>query len=118
MEVLAVEGSHASVIGGAPAAAVVFAGEVARRTAADPRVVALRATVDAAAEEEQVRLAAELAERTAAVRAEVIGALADEFDAVHTVERALAVGSVHRIISAGELRPALVSALERGCSAR
>ena len=38
MEVLAVEGSYASVIGGAPAAAVVFAGDVAARTEADPRV--------------------------------------------------------------------------------
>ncbi|HEX8519918.1 MAG TPA: carboxyl transferase domain-containing protein, partial [Pseudonocardia sp.] len=38
MEVAAVEGSYASVIGGAPAAAVVFAGEVDKRTAADPRV--------------------------------------------------------------------------------
>ena len=43
MEVLAVEGSYASVIGGAPAAAVVFAGEVDARTAADPRVTALEA---------------------------------------------------------------------------
>ena len=38
MEIAAVEGSYASVIGGAPAAAVVFAGEVNKRTAADPRV--------------------------------------------------------------------------------
>lgn len=36
MTVLAVEGSFASVIGGAPAAAVVFAGEVNNRTSADP----------------------------------------------------------------------------------
>ncbi|MBC8093132.1 MAG: fused acetyl/propionyl-CoA carboxylase subunit alpha/methylmalonyl-CoA decarboxylase subunit alpha, partial [Pseudonocardia sp.] len=38
MEIAAVEGSYASVIGGAPAAAVVFAGEVNKRTAADDRV--------------------------------------------------------------------------------
>ncbi len=36
MTVLALEGSFASVIGGAPAAAVVFAGEVEKRTSADP----------------------------------------------------------------------------------
>ncbi len=41
MEVLAVEGSYASVIGGAPAAAVVFAGDVRARTDADPRVTEL-----------------------------------------------------------------------------
>ena len=38
MTVLALEGSYASVIGGAPAAAVVFAGEVEKRTSADPRL--------------------------------------------------------------------------------
>ena len=43
MEVLAVEGSFASVIGGAPAAAVVFTGEVNARTRADERVRAARA---------------------------------------------------------------------------
>src|SRR6202008_480830 len=43
MTVLALEGSFASVLGGAPAAAVVFSGEVASRTAADPRVTALQA---------------------------------------------------------------------------
>jgi hypothetical protein len=43
MTVLALEGSFASVLGGAPAAAVVFAGEVNKRTAADPRVTELQA---------------------------------------------------------------------------
>ena len=39
MEVTAVEGSFASVIGGAPAAAVVFTRDVDARTTSDPRVV-------------------------------------------------------------------------------
>ena len=43
MTVLALEGSFASVLGGAPAAAVVFAAEVSNRTATDPRVTALQA---------------------------------------------------------------------------
>ena len=43
MEVLAVEGSYASVIGGAPAAAVVFVREVDDRTRADERIRALEA---------------------------------------------------------------------------
>ena len=38
MEVVALEGTYASVIGGAPAAAVVFAREVDARTRKDPRV--------------------------------------------------------------------------------
>ena len=49
MEVLAVEGSFASVIGGAPAAAVVFTREVDERTRADERVRALEAAVAEAA---------------------------------------------------------------------
>ena len=43
MTVLALAGSFASVLGGAPAAAVVFSGEVNSRTAADPRVAGLQA---------------------------------------------------------------------------
>ena len=43
MEVLAVEGSFASVIGGAPAAAVVFTRDVNTRTAHDQRVKELEA---------------------------------------------------------------------------
>ena len=51
MEVLAVEGSFASVIGGAPAAAVVFTREVDERTRADERVQALERALAAAPEE-------------------------------------------------------------------
>ncbi|MGO9912860.1 MAG: hypothetical protein ACLPQS_17095, partial [Acidimicrobiales bacterium] len=40
--------------------------------------------------------------------------VATEFDRVHSVERAQAVGSVHRIIPPAELRPYLVAAVERG----
>jgi acetyl-CoA carboxylase carboxyltransferase component len=58
MEVLAVEGSYAAIIGGAPAAA--------------------------------------------------------EFEAIHDLERARRVGSVHAIVPAAELRPRLIAAIERG----
>ncbi|MGZ4650662.1 MAG: carboxyl transferase domain-containing protein, partial [Kineosporiaceae bacterium] len=117
MEVLAVEGSYASVIGGAPAAGVVFTGEVDARTRADPRVTALeRRLADAGHQEdaERGRLLAELAEVRAAVRSEKLGEVAAEFDAVHSIERAVAVGSVDAIIDAAELRPQLIDAVERG----
>jgi acetyl-CoA carboxylase carboxyltransferase component len=113
MQVLAVEGSFASVIGGAPAAAVVFTGDVDRRTDADPRVVELEGELTAADGEERARLRIRLADVRAAVRMEKLGELAAEFDAIHSVERALEVGSVHRIIPAASLRPALVEAIER-----
>jgi hypothetical protein len=62
MTVLALEGSFASVLGGAPAAAVVFAGDVNSRTAADPRVRELEARVAAASGTDRAALAAELDE--------------------------------------------------------
>jgi acetyl/propionyl-CoA carboxylase alpha subunit/acetyl-CoA carboxylase carboxyltransferase component len=105
MEVLAVEGSFASVIGGAPAAAVVFTRDVDERTQRDARVRAL---------EEQGASPAEIATVRDAVRTEKLGEVAAEFDAVHSVQRAQDVGSVHRIIPAARLRPELVAAIERG----
>ena len=114
MEVLAVEGSFASVIGGAPAAAVVFTRDVDERTRADERVRAAEAAVAAAAPDEVGARQAELASVREAVRTEKLGEVAAEFDAVHSVERAQEVGSVHRIIAAADLRPELVAAVERG----
>ncbi|MHA6629565.1 ATP-binding protein [Pseudonocardia sichuanensis] len=118
MEVAAVEGSYASVLGGAPAAAVVFAGEVNKRTAADPRVADLEARIAEArqngAEEEAARLTNELATLRPGVRAEVLGQVADEFDAAHSVERAQRVGSVDVIVPPTQLRPYLTDAVRRG----
>jgi len=111
---LAVEGSHASVIGGAPAAAVVFAGEVAKRTARDERVVELTAAAEAATGADRAHLRTRLDELTAQVRSEKLGELAGEFDTIHSVERAREVGSVTDIIPAARLRPELVAAVERG----
>jgi acetyl-CoA carboxylase carboxyltransferase component len=114
MEIAAVHGSYASVIGGAPAAATVFAREVKQRTEKDPRVAAARAAADAATGPEVGRLRAAIGQVTAAVRSQKLGEVADEFDAIHTIERALQVGSVDRIIAAEELRPYIVDALHRG----
>jgi acetyl-CoA carboxylase carboxyltransferase component len=112
MTVLAVEGSFASVIGGAPAAAVVFSRDVDARTAADPRVTELEARVAEADGPERARLATELAEVRAGVRAEKLGQVASEFDAVHSIHRAVSVGSVDAVIRAEELRPRIVEAIE------
>ena len=113
-EVAALEGTYASVIGGAPAAAVVFAREVEKRTAADPRVKELEAEVAAASGHEKTRLRARLREVTRAVHSERLGQVADEYDAVHSVERARRVRSVHEIIPASRLRPHLVEAVDKG----
>jgi acetyl-CoA carboxylase carboxyltransferase component len=114
MEIAAVEGSYASVIGGAPAAATVFARDVRARTERDPRVASLREAVVAASGPEAAALRAQLARVTEEVRSEKLGEVADEFDSIHTIQRAQSVGSVDRIIPAAELRPYVVDALERG----
>jgi acetyl-CoA carboxylase carboxyltransferase component len=118
MEIAAVDGSYASVIGGAPAAAVVFAGEVNKRTAADPRVADLEArlseAVESGADTNLARLRSELAGVRASVRSEKLGEVADEFDGRHNIERAQRVGSVHEIIPGPDLRPYLVDAVRRG----
>ncbi|MFG2063121.1 carboxyl transferase domain-containing protein [Micromonospora sp. NPDC048871] len=112
MTVLALEGSFASVLGGAPAAAVVFARDVDARTAADARVRELQARVAAAAGAERATLTAELDELRSAVRAEKLGEVAAEFDRVHDIHRAVQVGSVDAVIRAAELRPRIIEAIE------
>ncbi|GAA3560385.1 biotin carboxylase N-terminal domain-containing protein [Nonomuraea rosea] len=104
LEIAAVEGSYASVIGGAPAAAVVFVREVGARTERDPRVTAARESGPLS----------RLVEITQEVRAEKLREVAAEFDRVHSIQRALDVGSVDRVIPAAGLRPYVIDALQRG----
>ena len=48
------------------------------------------------------------------MRAEKLGEVAAEFDRIHSIQRAVEVGSVDAIISVGQLRPAIIDAIERG----
>jgi acetyl-CoA carboxylase carboxyltransferase component len=112
MTVLALEGSFASVLGGAPAAAVVFSGDVNARTAADSRVRELEGRVAAASGAERAGLTAELEGLRSSVRAEKLGEVATEFDRVHNIQRAVEVGSVDAVIRAAELRPRIIEAIE------
>jgi acetyl/propionyl-CoA carboxylase alpha subunit/acetyl-CoA carboxylase carboxyltransferase component len=114
LEVSALEHTHASVIGGAPAAAVVFAGVVSKRVFSDERIIALQREVDSATGAERVALRDRLTRLQKVVHSEKLREVAEEFDTIHSVHRALKVGSVHRIIPAPSLRPYLVDAIERG----
>ena len=114
MEVAALEGSQASVIGGAPAAAVVFAREVDRRTRRDPRIAELEREIADPDRTDKAALRARLEEMLETVRSEKLGEVAEELDGIHSLERALRVGSLHRILPAAELRPYLIDAVERG----
>ena len=113
MTVLAVEGSYASVIGGAPAAAVVFTGEVDKRAAATPAMRELDERIASAQNGERIRLRAEQATLRAATRAEKISEVAAEFDGIHDIHRAVEVGSVDAVIPASRLRPEIIEAIER-----
>jgi acetyl/propionyl-CoA carboxylase alpha subunit/acetyl-CoA carboxylase carboxyltransferase component len=114
LEVVALEGTHASVIGGAPAAAVVFAGEVDARARKDPRLQTLTQAMAQADNVEKGRLRAQWDELFKIVHSEKLGEMAEEFDRVHSVHRALKVGALHQIIPPANLRPYLIHAVERG----
>jgi acetyl-CoA carboxylase carboxyltransferase component len=114
LEVAALEGTHASVIGGAPAAAVVFAGEVEARTRKDERLQALNQAMLQADVAEKVRLRSQYSELHDVVYSEKLGEMANEFDNVHSVHRALSVGALNYIIPPANLRPYLIDAVERG----
>ncbi|WP_408641687.1 ATP-binding protein [Solicola gregarius] len=113
LTVLAIEGSYASVLGGAPAAAVVFSSEVDKRAAADPRVAELEGRIEDAAGAERARLGVELADLRASLRADKISEVAAEFDAIHNIHRAVDVGSVDEVITPARLRPRIIEVLDR-----
>ena len=114
MVVAALEGAKASVIGGAPAAAVVFARDVARLVDEDPHIVSLRRELSEAEPEEKAGLRSNLDRERDAVHSRKLGEVADAFDAIHTVERARDVGSIDAIVPPSQLRPYVVDAIERG----
>jgi acetyl/propionyl-CoA carboxylase alpha subunit/acetyl-CoA carboxylase carboxyltransferase component len=109
LDSFALEGSFASVIGGAPAAAVVFPGVVRQRAEKDPEVVRLKESLkqgDASARALAL-VQYQQAFREALGRAQT--AVAKEFDSIHTVQRARDVGSLSGIIAPSELRQQLVA---------
>ncbi len=111
---VAVDGARASVIGGSAAAAVVFAREVNATARADERIRALDAQIQAAEGTERIALRAQREVQWASVRAAAMGELAARFDGVHSVERAVKMGSVSEIVDPTKLRPFLIEAVERG----
>ena len=114
VEVAALEGTYASVIGGAPAAAVVFAGEVEAKARKDARLQPLNQAMAQAEGAEKSRLRAQWDELFKVIHSEKLGEMAAEFDRVHSVQRALDVGALNYIIPPASLRPYLIQAVERG----
>ena len=110
LEATALTGSYASVIGGGPAASVVFARDVREQAATDPRVM-----------EKQRNLrwwpSAEGREELDALMRDVVlekqAEAAADFDHIHSVERARDVGSLSRILDPRTLRADLITSLEK-----
>jgi acetyl-CoA carboxylase carboxyltransferase component len=117
LETIAIEGAFASVLGGAPAAAVVFARDVDNRTREDERIQSLDEQLATAENGDRQRLRSQRDELWTSVRSEKLGQVAAEFDAVHSVQRAVEVGSVDRVIAASALRADLIDTIERGMGA-
>jgi len=109
MRATALEGSYASVIGGPAAAAVIFSRDVRKRAQGDPRVAAARTAVETALDP-AVRVArrARLDQLQADVMLEKQAEIAAEFDEIHSVERALRVGSIEEIVAPRNLRQSLI----------
>ena len=108
IKVIALEGTFASVIGGAPASEVVFGRSVLKDTYDDPRIiVAQRACHEAHEMSEQ-----QYNELFHKVFNEHKMATAHRFENIHTIQRACDVGSIDSIISAGELRPQLIRLID------
>ena len=95
---------------GGPAAAVVFAREVRARVAADERV---RKIQRESGESGKTQSRAALDKVRHEVTLEKQAELAEEFDRIHSVQRAQAVGSLGNIIPPDTLRPFLIGQLRQ-----
>jgi hypothetical protein len=76
-------------------------------------VAELEARIAAATGGERAALVTQLMDVRATVRAEKLAEVAAEFDGVHSIQRAVEVGSVDAIIRPEELRPQIIAAIER-----
>ena len=118
-EAIAVEGAHASVIGGSRGGGRRLHARRQRRDPSDARVVALEERIEdcCATRRRRAACAPSSPSLMETVRSEKMGELAAKFDSIHSIQRAVEVGSVNGIVAAADLRPYLVEAIERGMAA-
>ncbi|MDC7233079.1 MAG: carboxyl transferase domain-containing protein [Spirochaetales bacterium] len=109
LKAAALEGSFASVLGGAPAAAVVFPREVQKETFSDERITTMLDCLNKGACSQK-----EYDELVSKVYNEKQTALGQKFDQIHSVSRAREVGSIDDIIKPSEIRPYLIRTIEEG----
>ena len=100
------------MIGGAPAAAVVFPRDVIRRANADSRVIELEAEIESAPSSQKSSLRERLVVLKEEIMLEKRGEVAEEFDTIHSVQRAVDVGSLDGVLKPEALRPTIIRELE------
>jgi acetyl-CoA carboxylase carboxyltransferase component len=105
---VALEGAYASVIGGAPAAAVVFPSLVLKETYQDAQVMTAQEKLKTGRGFSQK----DFDEIFRRVHTEKQAALALRFDNIHSVERAKKVGSIDAIVTLKDLRPYIARKIE------
>ena len=92
---------------------MVFPEEARALALKDPRVIALQEKLKGdRSPPPRVQRAYDML--LAKVKAEKAREVAERFDAIHSVQRARAVGSLDEIIAPSALRPALIEAIEAG----
>jgi acetyl-CoA carboxylase carboxyltransferase component len=106
----AIEGSFASVLGGAPAAAVVFPRQVEQATREDARVVAADSKLASGVDFTQ----RDYDDVYRKVYAEKQTQLGQRFDSIHNVERAKSVGSIDHIVAISRLRERVIETIRAG----
>lgn len=109
MKVAAIKGSYASVLGGAPAAAVVFPKQVMKEAHTDQRVLDMQEKLNKGecSKKEYDTLYQK-------VYNEKQTELGQKFDGVHSVQRAREVGSIDDIIDPKNLRSYIINSVQDG----
>ena len=118
MRAVALEGSYASVIGGSAAAAVVFGRDILQKVEMHPEVTRLRDEIKNSTNGERRRIEADLRKLREKLTSMYQKEMAERFDSIHTVQRAMDVGSISDIIPSSSLRPYVISFLESRIGSR
>ncbi|RME03892.1 MAG: ATP-grasp domain-containing protein [Planctomycetota bacterium] len=113
---LALEGSFASVIGGAPAAYVVFPRKVKALVMQNKRLNQLKERWKKASNKQRAILRQKYDELYQQLYQKALRQVAEEFDQIHTVERAKKVGSLDRIFAPKNLRKCIIEILHQKIS--
>ncbi|HKY63073.1 MAG TPA: biotin carboxylase N-terminal domain-containing protein [bacterium] len=108
LRLLALEGSHAQVIGGPSAAKVVFRSTIRKEADADARVLQAQQAMERASASEKEARKADYERIRREVIAEIEQSRGAAFDQVHSVQRAETVGAVDEVIRPDQLREAII----------